>query len=95
VTDLATVFLGMGVFTANATIRESYWTDGHFSGWSIGRQGYMTQRMYGHALALFALARKEEKPSWASHLRPDVADAFAKGLRFLQETPGSLATYGL
>jgi hypothetical protein len=85
-TDLLTVFLGMGIFTANATIRDRTWTYGQMTGWSIGRQGYMSQRMYGYALALFALARGEEKPAWAGHLRLDVRSAFNKGLRYVRET---------
>src|SRR5262249_21156466 len=56
VTDLLTVYMGLGVITANATIRESYWQSGNWAGWSIGRQGYLTQPVYGYALALFARA---------------------------------------
>ena len=36
-TDLLTVFFGLGVITANAVIRENYWSAGAFSGWSMGR----------------------------------------------------------
>ena len=88
-TDLLTVFLGMGVFTANSVIRENYWQEGHLGGWSMQRRGYLTMPMYGYALALFARARGEPDPPWASELRPDVRQAFQQGERFLtqQETP--------
>lgn len=85
-TDLLTVFLGLGIFTANAVIHESYWHQGQWSGWSIGRQGYMSMDMYGYAFALYALSRSEPKPQWASHLRLDVRSSMKKGLRFIQET---------
>lgn len=85
-TDLLTVFLGLGIFTANATIRDRAWTHGQLTGWSIGRQGYMSQRMYGYALALFAQARGETQSAWAKHLRLDVRSAFKKGRRYLAET---------
>jgi hypothetical protein len=88
-TDLATVFLGLGIFTANATLREKYWTEGQMTGWSIGRQGYLSQRMFGYAFALFAWARGEDNPEWAGHLRLDVRSAFKKGLRYLRETADS------
>jgi hypothetical protein len=89
VTDLATVFFGLGVFTANATIREMHWREGRWSGWSIRGQGYLTQPLYGYALALFAWVRGEDNPAWAHHLRPDVRSPFRKGLRYLQETGDS------
>ena len=81
-TDLLTVFLGMGVITANAVIREKYWHEGQTSGWSIGRSGYLTMPAFGYALARFAQARDEENPAWASELRPDVRAAFRQAFRF-------------
>jgi hypothetical protein len=86
VTDLLTVFLGMGVFGANSHIRERYTRDVTFFTWSIGRTGYLSERMYGYALALFAWIRSERSPAWASHLRPNVRDILWKGLRYLGRT---------
>ena len=85
-TDLLTVFLGMGVFTANSVIHEHYWNSGHFSGWSMGRRGYLSMPMYGYALALFARSRGENNPSWAKQLRPDVRAAFKQAIKVL-DTP--------
>jgi hypothetical protein len=86
VTDLLTVYLGLGVITANSTIRESSWRGGGWEGWRIGRQGYLTQPMYGYALARFASARGETKPGWLKHLRPDVRVPCQQGIRYLAET---------
>jgi Pentapeptide repeats (8 copies) len=83
-TDLLTVFLGMGVITANAVIRESHWHAGTWAGWSISRGGYLTMPMYGYALALFARARGEEQPPWAKSLRADVLSDFQKAQRYLE-----------
>lgn len=88
VTDLLTVYRGLGVITANSTIREAYWRGGGWEGWRIGRQGYLSQPMYGYALALFARARGEARPAWLKHLRPDVRVPCAQGIRFLAETGG-------
>ena len=85
-TDLLTVFLGLGIFTANGVIQEDNWRVGRFSGWSIQRSGYLTMNMFGYALALFALARGENKPSWLSHLRPDVRRACRLGIRYIVHT---------
>jgi hypothetical protein len=89
-TDLLTVFLGLGIFTANSVLRENYWHAGAVSGWSMGRSGYLTMPMYGYALSLFAWMRGEAHPSWAKELRLDVRSAFKDGLRFLEETGDSL-----
>jgi hypothetical protein len=82
-TDLLTVFLGLGVFTANSVIREDNWIAGHVSGWSMKRQGYLTMPMFGYAFALFARDRDEGDPSWASELRKDVRASFEQSLRYL------------
>jgi hypothetical protein len=86
-TDLLTVFFGLGVFTANSALRENYWTTGNSSGWSIGRHGYLTMSMHGYALALFAHVRDEIDPEWAKELRLDVRTAFQQGVRYLQDAP--------
>jgi hypothetical protein len=83
--DLLTVYLGMGLFTANSVIRENYWQRGNVAGWSMSRRGYLSMPMFGYALARFALARAEEQPPWAKELRPDVRSAFVKARRFLAE----------
>jgi hypothetical protein len=75
--DLAAVYVGAGVFVANASIQERNWSTAHES-------GHMTLAMYGHALALFAEDRGEEKPAWANHLRPDVRKEFVASRRYLK-----------
>jgi hypothetical protein len=83
-TDLLTVFLGMGVIAANATIRETHWNAGAVAGgWSMSRRGYLTMSKYGYALALLARDRGESDPAWAKHLRPDVGAAFRDACIFL------------
>jgi hypothetical protein len=51
------------------------WRDGQWSGWSVGKRGYMSMDMYGYALSLYTLERRDPFPQWASHLRPDVRAA--------------------
>ena len=85
-TDLLTVFLGLGIFPANSVLQESNWTDGQWSGWSVGRSGYLSMDIYGYALALYALARNEPAPDWMGYLRPDVLAPFKRGIRYVSET---------
>jgi hypothetical protein len=88
-TDLLTVVLGLGVFVANSVVQESHWRSGQYSGWSVGRQGYLDARDHGYAHALLAVARGEPYPAWARHLRPDARAAFKQGVRFLTRAGGS------
>jgi hypothetical protein len=88
-TDLLTVFLGMGVFTANSVIREHYWQSGQWSGWSMGRRGYLAMPEYGYALARFARARDEDGKGWSRELRLDVRSAFDSAMRFLAQEAAS------
>jgi hypothetical protein len=85
-TDLLTVFFGLGVITANAVVRETTWRMGHVSAWQVGRQGYLTMPAYGYALAVFARERGEDRPTWVRHLRPDVRQAFDRGLKYLRRS---------
>jgi hypothetical protein len=87
-TDLLTVYLGMGVFTANSVLREHYWNAGQMSGWSMGRRGYLGMPAYGYAFARFARARAEDGAPWVRELRLDVRSAFEHAMRFLAEQAG-------
>jgi tetratricopeptide (TPR) repeat protein len=71
-TDLLTVFFGLGVFVANSAIREVNWRTGNVEGFSLGRQGYLNLPEYAYALALYCRARGENRPKWAKYLRPDL-----------------------
>jgi hypothetical protein len=86
-TDLLTVFFGLGIFGGNATIRDSGWTQGGWTGWRTNRVGYLDQRTFGYALARFAWARNETRPAWIKHVRPDVRSPLTQGLRFLESQP--------
>jgi hypothetical protein len=87
-TDLLTVYFGMGIFTANSVIREHYWHAGQVSGWSMGRRGYLGMPVYGYAFARFARARGEYGEEWVRELRLDVRSAFKQAMRFLAEEAG-------
>jgi hypothetical protein len=89
-TDLATVFLGVGLFGANTTVTQQQFRMGNWYWWSMQKQGYLTSRLFGYALALFAWLREEENPPWAAHLRLDAASALKNGLRFLHKTKDAL-----
>lgn len=87
ITDLLTVFLGVGVIVANSTTRESNTNlGGGMYLWEMSRLGYLPVRIYGYALSLFANYRGETKPAWAEHLRRNAIIPFRQGLNYVRKT---------
>ncbi len=87
-TDLTVVFHGLGIFLAN--IPRAWPSD--FSTWpgtGVPRPEYMTQPMFGYALAHAAWLRGEQKSHWSRHLKMDAKASFRQGLRFLWKTRDS------
>jgi hypothetical protein len=84
-TDLLTVFLGLGIFTANSAARFKQFQDERRQGWSMNRLGYLPEEVYGYALAKFALERGEMKPSWTRHLTTNVRSYFNRSLAWLKK----------
>jgi hypothetical protein len=82
-TDLCTVYLGLGFFTASSAYRFKQWTrDGH-QGWSTERKGYLTEEVWGYALARFAAERREMSPVWAKQLPTNVRSYFKRSQRWI------------
>ena len=84
-TDLLTVFLGLGVFTANFSARFMKYEDDRRQGWSMQRLGYLPEEVYGYALAKFAMERGEVAPDWAKYLSTNVRSYFKRSRRWLQK----------
>lgn len=78
-TDLTTIFFGLGIFNANAAFQT--FADAKYFGWSAS--GYLTQMEWGYALALFAELRGEYQPAWAKHLCTNVQADFRQGQKFI------------
>ncbi len=95
-TDLLTIFLGMGIFTANSCLQYNQWEDGTREGWSMKRQGYMTQKEIGYALAEWTLLKRDPRPSWARHLCTDVKAYLKQSLKYIhhqKSREGNDSTY--
>ena len=93
-TDLATVYLGMGIFTANAAFnfgRVSGYGIEPVGGWQSRRLGYMTEQMFGYALARYAVYRAESDPAWARFLDTNPRVYMKQGIRYLRRTEHSVA----
>lgn len=87
-TDLLTVFSGLGIFNANSAARFTQHDDGVKHGWSFQRLGYLSEPMFGYALAVFAFERGERKPLWAKYLSVNVSSYFHQSLKVLAHQHG-------
>lgn len=83
-TDLATIFFGLGVLKANAAFMT---IQGAGYG-SLGKPGYLTPMEWGYGLALFAHIRNEKNPHWATYLTVHVKSDFKKSERFIERNTG-------
>jgi hypothetical protein len=81
--DLLTVFLGFGIFTANAAFRFEQHRDNKSQGWSARRLGYLSEEELGYALARFAYEREESKPAWVSFLSINIASYLKRSAAWL------------
>lgn len=78
-TDLTTIFFGLGIFNANSAFQT--FADNQSYGWSTS--GYLSQMEWGYALSLFALIRNESSPDWANHLSTNVKADFRQSQNFI------------
>jgi hypothetical protein len=78
-TDLSTVVFGLGIFNANTAFRDYK----NFHSWGHNSVGYLKQREWGYALALYAYFRSEHNPEWIKYLTPNIKLDFQKSLGFI------------
>ncbi len=80
-TDLTPVVFGLGVFNANAAFKEVK----SFDGYGHNSVGYLKQKEWGYALALYAFYRGEENPEWVNSLTSNVKSDFKKSMAFIYD----------
>jgi hypothetical protein len=81
-TDLLTIFFGLGIFSANAAFE--YAQERGYA--TTSRLGYLTEPMYGYGLARYAWLRGEANPGWARYVDTNPRTFLKRGLRYLQRS---------
>jgi len=84
-TDLMVAFAGFGVFAANSASAFEQHQDAFGQGWSMRRHGYLSDRTWAFALALFAALKGVELPR--EHLKPAIADMARGAEKYLKRQP--------
>jgi hypothetical protein len=83
--DLVAVYLGMGVFAANAAREYTKQRVGMYGlRMTSSRFGLLTEQMYGYALARYAVMRGEDNPGWARHLDTNPHTYFKRSMGYLR-----------
>jgi hypothetical protein len=90
-TDLLTVFLGLGIFTANSAGRFRQFQEDRRIGWSMQRLGYLPEEVFAYALAKFVAERNEGKVNWERHLSTNVRSYFKRSRAWLAKNPQYVA----
>jgi hypothetical protein len=87
-TDLTVAFCGFGVFGANSAFSFQQHRDAFSEGWQMSRNGYLSERSWAFALALFAALKGCEVPR--DQLKGSVADLTRQATRYLGRNPARL-----
>lgn len=89
-TDLMTVFLGFGAFGANQAFNFSQHGDAYSQGWKTSGQGYLRERDWALALAVFLDLRGEQPQSLKMLLKPNLYVDMKTAARHLARQPALL-----
>jgi hypothetical protein len=93
-TDLAVVYLGLGIFAANAAFRFEQFQDGLAHGWSWSRLGYASQAHLAYALALCCRVRGVPPAQVREWLDRNPRGYFDQALRDLRRREPELEALG-
>jgi hypothetical protein len=80
-TDLAAVYLGFGVFLANARFSFETQRSGNMHGWRWSRSGYLPEADLIFALALFLEAKNHDPAPALTCLKPHLAKMLRRTVR--------------
>jgi hypothetical protein len=84
-TDLAAVFLGFGVFLVESAYSVRSYSLGRFvHGWSVSRQGYLTELQLLFALAVFTVLVDEKPRNIAGHLKTHYRTLYGEAVKQLR-----------
>ncbi|MGD0144516.1 MAG: hypothetical protein ABSC92_15290 [Rhizomicrobium sp.] len=89
-TDLMTAFLGFGLFGANRAFTFSQHGDSISQGWQWSRQGYLRERDWAFALAVFLDLRGQMPETLKKLLKPHLYADLTKAARYLRRNPSLL-----
>jgi len=93
-TDLLTVYLGFGLFGANSAFNFAQHQEVMSQGWSYSRLGYLSEREWVFALAVFLTLKRQPPQQTHRYLKDHLIADLGKAMRYLQKKPALLVGLG-
>jgi hypothetical protein len=90
-TDLMAVYLGFGLFTANQAFNFRQHGDAFSQGWQTSGLGYLRERDWAFALAIFSNLRDEPISALRTKLKPHLYSDVVSASRYLNKRSSVLA----
>jgi hypothetical protein len=84
-TDICAVFMGFGVFTANAHFNFQQFQHGTTQGWQVSRTGYLDDKALSYALAIFLHLRELDGAEARRHLKDNPRAYLKHALRHVEQ----------
>jgi hypothetical protein len=88
ITDLLTVAFGLGIFTANSSLKFKQWDADSTHGWNVSRLGYLSQDMFAYSLAAYSWLRGDMSPRWSRYLTYNVKIYMKQSLDYIRKSGG-------
>jgi hypothetical protein len=89
-TELAAVYLGFGIFGANSAFQYQQHQDFMSQGWGYSRHGYIKEREWVFALAVFLALKGMAATVAKPHLKSHLAGQLTRAEKYLQQNPSIL-----
>jgi hypothetical protein len=84
-TDLLTVFLGFGLFSANSAFNFSQHHDTGSQGWQYSRRGYLGERGFIFGLAIFLELKQQSAETAAPYLKRHLNSDLRSALKYIRK----------
>lgn len=85
-TDLTTVFFGLGIFNANDSFRFYQNTNN----WGHQSTGYLTSNEWSYSLALFTYSQGNMNPEWKVYLNKTIRKDMERCLSWIEKNEDEL-----
>jgi hypothetical protein len=87
-TDIGAVFIGHGIFAANAAFHYQQYQDGNMHGWEYSRQGYLDEQALAYALGVFIRLKGLDGKAATRHLKDNPRAYLRDALKDLDRNRG-------
>jgi hypothetical protein len=84
-TDLNTIALGFGIFTANSIFQFQQFQGASHQGWQTQKRGYIPEQVAAYGLALLTNYQRKDD-NWSTYLNKSIKKMYDKNLKYLRAT---------